>query len=172
MYNRPDKAKEILLTINEKYPNSKLVKNGTIDRYLKEYLITTGTEAPDFKLVSLSGDEICLSKLKGRYVFIDFWGTWCGPCVSEIPNIKRLHEEIPADKLVVIGICQDEKEKVEKFIKEYEITYPNIMADKTILSLYGVIKFPTTFLIDKEGVILAKDIRGENLTETIKRMVE
>lgn len=172
MYNRPDKARKLLLTIKEKYPTSSIVRSGNIDKKLKDFTMVKGIEAPDFKLVSIDGEEICLSKLKGKYVFIDFWGTWCSPCVQEIPNVKKLRAEIPADKLVVIGICQDQKEKVEKFIKENEINYPNIMANESILADYGVSKYPTTFLIDKEGVILAKDIRGENLTESIKQILE
>ncbi|MFW6226673.1 MAG: TlpA family protein disulfide reductase [Bacteroidota bacterium] len=173
MYYRPEKSKKLLLAIKSDYPNSVLVKNGTVEKYLKEYSMVAGIEAPDFKMVSLTGEEVCLSELKGKFVFLDFWGSWCGPCVQEIPNVKKLAEELAENDLVVLGIiCHDTKEKAEKILAENQAVYANVMGDEAILASYGVAKFPTTFLIDREGKIVAKDIRGSNLAEQVKKMME
>jgi peroxiredoxin len=149
-----------------------MVRRGSVDRYLKEYAMNTGTPAPDFTLTALDGKKIILSELKGKFVFLDFWGSWCSPCVQEIPNVKQLHADIPDEDLIVIGIvCHDKEETIKDFIEKNDIRYPNAMADSDILNTYGVAKFPTTFLIDREGKIVAKDIRGE-LTNLVQKKME
>jgi peroxiredoxin len=171
-YYRPDKVKSIYLGIKERYPKSSYVREDLIDKELKSLSITDGMEAPDFKLTTLEGKEIELSSLKGKYVFIDFWGTWCAPCRAEIPNIKKMYETISADELVVIGIAYNDKaETLNKFILKNDMKYINAMANDKIISDYGVNSFPTTFLIDKEGKIKGKNLRGDNLVDMVKELI-
>jgi peroxiredoxin len=172
VYARPDKAKSMLLAIMEKYPNFSGVKNGTIEKVLKTFSIVVGKPAPDFSVLTLDGKEISLASLKGKYVFLDFWGTWCGPCVGEIPNVKKLHESIPAEELVVLGICRDNEKAVKDFVAENGITYGNAIASAKVLSDYGVRSFPTTYLIGKNGEIVGKNLRGSNLVEMVKSAME
>jgi thiol-disulfide isomerase/thioredoxin/Holliday junction resolvase RusA-like endonuclease len=167
--NRPEKAKNILLEIKEKYPKYSGITNGSIDKQLKGFDIVADAPAPDFKITSLDGKEISLSSLKGKYVFIDFWGTWCGPCRGEIPNIIEMRKMISADELEIIGLTyRDKEETAKKFILSNGINYTNALATDKIISDYGIRSYPTTFLIDKEGKIIAKNLRGENLVNLVK----
>jgi peroxiredoxin len=172
-YYRPDKVKSIYLSIKERYPKFSYVRQGLIDKQLKSLSITDSQEAPDFKLTTLEGKEIDLSSLKGKYVFIDFWGTWCAPCREEIPNIKKMYETISSDELVIIGIaCNDNETKVNKYITANDIKYINAMANDKIISDYGVYSFPSTFLIDKEGKIKGKNLRGDDLVNIVKELMQ
>jgi peroxiredoxin len=171
-YYRPDKVKNIYLGIKEHYPKFSYVRQGLIDKELKSLSITAGQEAPKFKITTLDGKEIELSSLKGKYVFIDFWGTWCAPCREEIPNIKKMFETIPSDELVIIGIVYNDKaETINKYISKNDIKYINALATEEIISDYGVNSFPSTFLIDKEGKIKGKDLRGTDLANIVKELM-
>jgi cytochrome c-type biogenesis protein len=125
-----------------------------------------GIAAPDFTIATLCGENFKLSDHKGKFVFIDFWGTWCGPCVGEVPHLIELAETIPTDQLVVIGLSVgDTEEKLNTFIAEKKINYKNAMCNDEIQQEFGVNSFPTTFLIDKEGNIVAKNLRGNLLSQ-------
>ena len=161
---KPEKAIAILNEILVKHPEYSGNNNGKIDKELKVLSINIGSPAPDFEVVTLKGEKISLSSLKGKYVFLDFWGSWCGPCRSEIPHINKMHNSIPQEEFIIIGlVCNDRREKVLDFIKENDIEYSNAMASHKLTADYGVQSFPTTFLIDKNGVIIAKNLRGEFL---------
>lgn len=136
-----------------------------------------GQIAPDFSLESLDGKGYSLSALKGKLVLIDFWATWCGPCKEELPLIEKLHQEFKDKGLVVLGINNEEKATVEKFVKENNITFPILMDSQWKVSeSYDVSAIPRVFLIDKEGKIV-KDILGyspENekiLREAIEKLL-
>ena len=69
--------------------------------------------APDFEIQTVAGKHMKLSDFRNKFVFLDFWGTWCGPCRAEIPNIKKMANTIPSDKLQVIGLAKDESAKLK-----------------------------------------------------------
>jgi peroxiredoxin len=169
---RPDMAKIQLIELKKKYPNYSGVKNGSIDKVLKTFNIVIGSPAPEFSVLTLDGKEVSLASLKGKYVFLDFWGTWCGPCVGEIPNVKKLHESISADELVVIGVCSDNEKSVRDFIEKNDVKYNNAMASDKIMSDYGIRSFPTTYLIGKNGEIVGKNFRGSNLVDMVKAAMQ
>jgi thiol-disulfide isomerase/thioredoxin len=171
--SRPEKAKDIFNEIKAKYPAYSGVKNGSVDRALKAFSVVSGAQAPDFKVATIDGKEIELSSLRGKYVFLDFWGSWCGPCKAEIPNIKKMYEKISGEELVIIGlICHDQTDKVLKYIKDNEIKYSNAVASDKLMSDFGVRYFPTTFLIGKDGQIISKDLRGEDLAAQVSKLME
>jgi peroxiredoxin len=140
-------------------------------RELKSLEVIPGNPAPSFKEVSIDGDTLSLDDFKGRFVFIDFWGTWCGPCIDEIPFVKKLAEHFDKNDLQVIGLAKDEIENLEEFVIKKKLPYPNAVADKAIED-YCVTAFPTTFLIDPEGIIIASGLRGENLIELVEKKIE
>lgn len=143
-----------------------------LDRVYNSMLVSQklkpGAMAPAFEVETLKGDKIKLADYKGKFVFIDFWGSWCGPCKGEIPHIKKLTQNIPNTKLQVLGLANDKLDALTKYIKDAEIEYPNAIANKELLGAYGISAFPTTFLINPTGKIVAKNLRGEKLTELIK----
>ena len=106
---------------------------------------------------TFTGDSFEFNSLKGKYVLIDFWGTWCGPCIAEMPKVKEYQEKYK-DELVILGVNQgDSKEQVEKFITPNAYTWTHLMngnGDDDFVLKFNVAGFPTKFIIDPEGKIL------------------
>jgi thiol-disulfide isomerase/thioredoxin/outer membrane lipoprotein-sorting protein len=117
----------------------------------------TGKDAPPFRGVSLDGKAYSLDALKGKPVLLDFWASWCGPCIRSMPTLEKLHRDYAAKGLVVLGIDVGEsRETVEKFLKTRNIPYPVIMGDEAgIPSAYGVTVFPTFVMIAPDGRIVS-----------------
>jgi peroxiredoxin len=131
-----------------------------------------GLKAPLFSAKSIEGEDIDLASLKGKYVLLDFWGSWCGPCKREIPKLRALYEKYKLDKFTLIGIAKDERKPLLSYIKENGITWPQILQDTDhyILRLYNIQGYPTKFLIDPEGKIVAKDASADELEVELKQV--
>ena len=116
----------------------------------------TGQVAVDFKLKALDGKEFSLQDLKGKFVLLDFWATWCIPCRRDLPVIEKLHQEFHRKGLVVLGVNADEEvESVNDFLPTAKLTYPILLAaDSGIVPNYSVKAFPTVVLIDADGKIV------------------
>ena len=117
-----------------------------------------GKIVPDFSTKNTLDDtEFKFSDLRGKHILIDFWGTWCGPCVAEMPKLKEYHEKY-GDELTVLGINSgDTKDKIEKFITPKEYTWKQLLAGKgsdNLVLKFNVSGFPTKFIIDPSGKIL------------------
>ena len=113
-------------------------------------------QAPDFTLTDLNGKEVKLSDLKGRPVMLNFWATWCPPCRAEIPILTRMYKDThTGENYEILGIAtQSDQQTISAFAKEFNMLFP-VMPDSgsQITSLYHVLPIPTTFFIDKEGII-------------------
>ncbi len=174
MLKSKDEAKTIEI-FNELKSNpqyAEFVNIYQIDKLLNEMNVTLGKIAPDFSVELLTGKKISLNDFKGKYVFIDFWGSWCGPCRQEIPNIKMLYNSLSRDKLEIIGLAQDDETKLRNYIEEQNIEYPNALAPNEILIKYGISKYPTSFLLNPKGRIIKMNIRGADEIELIKNEIE
>lgn len=171
-YNNPELASKYLEKIVINYPLYSGNKKGLIASKLNGLAVKEGSKAPLFSIKSIKGTNISLSDLKGKYVFIDFWGNWCSPCRGEIPNIIALSESFPESKLVVIGLANDSEETLKAFIEKNKIPYENAVADDGLLKKYGINSFPTTLLINPDGVIVQKNLRGSNLVDMVKSLIE
>jgi len=126
----------------------------------------------------LDGKTYKLSDLKGKVVLIDFWATWCGPCREELPIIEKLHREFKDKNLVVLGISNEGRDTIEKFLKNNPLTFPILLDEKgKVAKSYRVVAIPRLLLIDKTGKI-RKDILGYNprneeiLRELIERLLK
>lgn len=145
------------------YDYNKYVPSDRVNSLMAQLNIKIGKQAPDFSISTLEGENLKLSDFKGKFVFVDFWGSWCPPCITEIPNIKNLYSKVSPDKLVILGLAgNDTEESLKNCISNNGIEYPNAMASPTLLSTYGINKFPTSFLINPEGRIVRIDMRGED----------
>lgn len=112
-----------------------------------------GALAPDITVKTLDGQSITLSQLRGKRVVLDFWATWCPPCVKEIPHFIRLFNETSRDELMVVGISSEEESMLKPFIKKREINYPIASAKDLPAPYKDIQSIPTTFFIDRNGVI-------------------
>src|SRR5580692_4208696 len=117
--------------------------------------------APGWRLKDVDGKPVDLGEFKGKVVVLDFWATWCPPCRTEIPGYIALQKKYAADGLVVIGVSVDTDgpAPVKKFMKDFGINYLIVMADDDIQNAYGpILGYPTTFIIDRDGVIRDKKL--------------
>jgi thiol-disulfide isomerase/thioredoxin len=108
--------------------------------------------APAFRLPALDGGEVALSELRGRPVVVDFWATWCPPCIRQIPVLNSFHEA-HGDAVEVLGIAVDVQGRsvVAPFAAEHGIRYRVLLGDEALAQRYGAFGFPTLFFIDAEG---------------------
>ena len=130
-----------------------------------------GGMAPSFSLPSLKSDVVKLSDFKGKYVLLDFWATWCKPCIAEIPNLKAVREEFSKKDFEVVSICVDKadfKLNWEKIIEKHDANWPQLFdASGTAARDYAIEFFPTIFLLNKEGEIIARNLRGHDIAKKL-----
>jgi peroxiredoxin len=117
--------------------------------------IEAGQVPPDFKLKTLSGQEISLSGLRGKVVILDFWASWCAPCKDEMPVLERLHKKYGSKGLVIVGISVDnELANAKKFIDGVKVTFPIVHdAKKSVADAYKPPRMPTSLVLDREGKV-------------------
>jgi peroxiredoxin len=114
-----------------------------------------GVLAPGLTVTNLDGAVFRLSDLRGKRVVLDFWATWCPPCVAEIPHFIQLRRETSPDELVMLGISNEDPETLKAFVKRKGMNYPVASAEKLPSPYDDVTAIPTTFFIDRKGVIQA-----------------
>lgn len=133
-----------------------------------------GSVAPDFELKDSQGNLVKLSSLRGQYVLIDFWASWCGPCRKEIPNVKKLHAYYGNKGLKVVGVSIDKDEsKWRKAIGEEQLDYLQLWdPSMTTGKLYNYNGIPFIILIDPDGKILARQLRGEELRRKVSEYMD
>ncbi len=133
--------------------------------------INVGDTAPSFQAKTLSDDSIELSDFAGKYVLLDFWATWCGPCLAEMPNLKKVQEQHKDDdRLVIISLNMDaDIATASKYIQQNPMawTQAHIGDSGDVQSDYGIQSIPATFLIGPDGKVIAKDLRGDDLINAI-----
>ena len=134
--------------------------------------------APDFNLRKFNLGRVKLSDYRGKVVLVNFWATWCPPCVKEIPDFVALTDDYGEKGLIILGISLDKnpQQVLPGFIRKYKINYPILLDDGRVAGVYGgVTAIPTTFLVDREGNIRQKYVgaRTRSVFEAdIKKLLE
>lgn len=127
--------------------------------------------------VDLDGKTWSATELEGRVVLLDFWATWCAPCLAELPNLRQLAEKHPSDDLVILGIALDtlDRARLRSFLRRHGMTWPQIHeprgVDGEVARRFGVEAVPATFLVDRGGRLVARDLHGRALEVTISTLV-
>jgi peroxiredoxin len=175
---------------NSKYSNGrhaqtaqKLLQTDRADRKgVTEGLASTTNSAPnfvgqiatDFDVTDLNGKPLSLAQFQGKVVLLDFWATWCPPCIAEMPNVKRTYEKYKNQKFQIIGISLDRgKAPLEAYIEKEGITWPQYYDNsRQISNMYQVQAIPSTFLIDADGIIRKTNLRGGALETAVAQLVQ
>jgi thiol-disulfide isomerase/thioredoxin len=141
--------------------------------------LRAGTEAPVFEAETIGGEPLSLADLKGKYVLLDFWGTWCGPCIEALPKLKKAHEMYGGEQFEIVGVANElNRDNFLNFIEREEIEWPQILEiyeeNNKIQEMYSVNSFPTYYLINPEGEIVEYGLAlsDENLMETLAKYLD
>jgi thiol-disulfide isomerase/thioredoxin len=124
---------------------------------------------PDFNRTDLASNTVSVSAYKGKVVLVDFWATWCPPCLRAMPGLAKAYDKYHSQGFEIIGVNEDQdQESLESFVAKYKIKWPQIFDNASDLpnSLtfkYGASILPATYLLDREGKIIAANLRGEAL---------
>ncbi|MGH8047826.1 MAG: redoxin domain-containing protein [Chthoniobacterales bacterium] len=178
-----NKAMPILKAIAKKYPDTKPGK--TAAQYItaiaaqKEAMqnatpFKVGKPFPPFDEKDINGKPFSLAALKGKVVLVDFWATWCGPCREELPYVLAAYKKYHDKGFEIAGVSLDDNpEKLDAFLKLNGMTWPQYCDgqgfDSAMAVKYSVMQIPTTFLVDRKGILIAKNLFGFELDEAVAR---
>jgi Peroxiredoxin len=176
-----DKGVELVKQLKSDFPETKQGKDA--DQILEsvkkqeeskkiQRALVKGTKFPDFDEKDVAGKHLSVADYKGKIVLIDFWATWCPPCVGELPNVVKTYEKHHEKGFEIIGISLDQDEtKLKNFTKDRKMTWQQYFDGKgwgnKLAGKYGVQSIPATFLLDRDGKIIEKDLRGEALEQAV-----
>jgi len=181
--DKSEKGIAVVRQIKKDYPNTRVgrdadriiisIQHHEEGRKIRRTL-ADGTKFPDFAEKDLQGNPLSVAKYKGKLVLVDFWATWCGPCVGELPNVIKAYNKHHADGFEIIGISLDmDEQKLKSFLKTKEIPWAQYFDGKgwqnKLAAKYGIQSVPATFLLDGDGKIIGQDLSGEALEEALTK---
>jgi peroxiredoxin len=179
--NEPEKALAVFKQVKADFPGTQINGNtdevianiqGMVDRKKIRDDLAPGKPFPDFNETDVAGNPLSLSKYKGKIVLIDFWATWCMPCIVKLPEIQKAYDKFHSQGFEVIGVSLDEeKERLESFVKQKKMPWPEFFDGKKwenkLAQKYGVDQTPTSYLLDRNGKIIAKLSGDEDLSTEV-----
>jgi peroxiredoxin len=157
-----------------------VIKNSIYVRKIKESIdaikrTAVGQIAPEFEMATANGKNVSLSSLRGRYVFVDFWASWCAPCRAENPTIVKSYKQFKGKDFEILGVSLDDsKQDWLTAIRKDKLPWTHISDlkgwESSVVPLYGIRGIPSNFLMDKEGKIIARDLHGDQLQKKLEEI--
>lgn len=171
-----DLIDKIIADLQDEYPNESVVKQ-TAEKINSISASAVGSMAPEISMPTPEGNTFSLSDLKGKYVLIDFWAAWCKPCRAENPNVVRLYKQYQDENFEILGVSLDrDRDKWVEAIQQDGLLWKHVSDLEYFNSKaaqdYNIQAIPATVLIDPDGKIIAKDLRGRSLERKLKELFE
>jgi thiol-disulfide isomerase/thioredoxin len=167
---------KLLEQLKQDFPDTQRGKSADqlIATLQKQAELAVGKTFPDFDEKDLDGNPLSIGKYKGKVVLVDFWATWCGPCITELPHVLETYEKHHAKGFDIVGISLDsDRDKLTGFIKEKGMNWSQYFDGQgwqtKLAQVYGINSIPATYLLDGEGKIIARDLRGAALEEAVAK---
>ncbi|NDW11348.1 TlpA family protein disulfide reductase [Bacteroides sp. 214] len=158
------------------------VRNSDNGKIVEQYLLLNkdlkvGDKFVDFEMLDSNGQPRKLSEFEGKIILLEFWASWCGPCLKEMPHLKKTYDNYHKHGFEVFAVSLDvDKENWLKAIEEKRLNWTHVTELKSIANtagfIYGVSSIPNNFLIDEEGIIRARGVRGDKLDKALKKMIK
>jgi len=178
MDGRKDDAMKFVGVVREEFKDHDMADtiNEALDEFTKMFEQPGVGDELDIEFTAVDGREVSLKDLKGKVVLVDFWATWCVPCLKVMPDIKAVYDEFHDQGFEVVGISLDsEKEKLESYLAKEKIDWPHYFDgegwDNMIAKQYGIESIPATFLIGPDGLIAATDVPASSLKARVAELL-
>ena len=167
-------SRDIYERLSAAFPFNQKISKMTQTGLLKHDLL--GKPAPALDVPDMEGKQVDWQQYEGKVVLVDFWATWCGPCLEEMPNLKTLYKDLHDQGFEIIGINEDgDPEQVKEYLKSAGITWRQIMDESDELKLgerFEATLLPSTFLVDRKGTIVQFDLRGGEIRRQVEELLE
>jgi len=166
-------AKQVFQTLQQRFPESPTVREKADKELVR--LEKVGKPAPPFEAQDLVGKPVRLQSLQGKYVLIDFWATWCAPCLGELPRLQDAYRKYHGAGFEILSVSLDEtRSTVADFVKVRKLPWVqlhNASAGADLVDIFGVSSIPAAYLLDPAGKIVRLDLRGPALEATLARLI-
>jgi peroxiredoxin len=166
-------ARRVYETLLEKFGENPALRDKVRDDLARLDLV--GKPAPTLAVTDIEGKPVRLADLKGKYVLIDFWATWCAPCIADLPNLRKAYDTYHDRGLEILSISLDETpEPVTDFVQTRKVPWTqihNATSTGDAVAAFGVNNIPAAFLIDPDGKIARLDLRGEALGKALEELI-